>query len=149
MCPKCKTRKESLRVLQGHWFRVHISSGTMPFVASSARKKHVLDPNLKFEFPPKTIEKKKMTPQEQREDASSKAKHSHKALPQGWTREKVARAYSEAPSRGCPKGVWLESWNKKYDFPLCHRKVGVWVKKFIKMGIDENSDAEESSIESD
>ena len=42
------------------------------------------------------------------------------------------KAYKEAPLRRVPKSDWLQRWAQKYDFPLCKRKAGRWVKKFIK-----------------
>ena len=68
-------------------------------------------------------DKKKMNPRDQRKHAASKPRHSFKNLPEGWTREKVARAYETAPLRGIPKSTWLEKWAEKYDFPLCRWKV--------------------------
>ena len=48
--PHCRTQKESLRALQGHWSRVG-HPGTMPKVTPSARCQYVLDPNLEDEVP--------------------------------------------------------------------------------------------------
>ena len=42
------------------------------------------------------------------------------------------KAYKEAPLRRVPKSVWLQKWAQKYDFPLCKRKAGRWVKKKFK-----------------
>ena len=42
------------------------------------------------------------------------------------------KAYEEAPLRGVRESVWLQKWSQKYNFPLCKRKAGRWVKKFIK-----------------
>ena len=42
------------------------------------------------------------------------------------------KAYKEAPLRRVPKSVWLQKWAQKYDFPLCKRKAGRWVKKNSK-----------------
>ena len=94
-------------------------------------------------------DKKKMNPRDQRKYAASKPRHSFKNLPEGWTREKVARAYETAPLRGIPKSTWLEKWAEKYDFPLCRWKVRRWVKKCIKSDANEERDSEESSYESD
>ena len=69
-------------------------------VTPSARSGYVLDPNLKIDKTD-TLEsdqkKEKMLPQEQREIAALRPKSSFKKLPTGWTREKVARAYNDAP----------------------------------------------------
>ena len=89
-----------------------------------------------------------MSAREQRNHAASKRKHSFKNLPDGWTRQKFARAYEESPRRGVPKSDWLKKCAQKYDFPLCRRKVRQWVKKFIKKDANEESDSEGSSYES-
>ena len=94
---------------------------TFSFAKSSCCQ-YVLDPDLKIESPyPSEVapDKKKMNPRDQRKYAASKPRHSFKNLPEGWTREKVARAYETAPLRGIPKSTWLEKWAEKYDFPLC------------------------------
>ena len=120
--------------------------------AKSTCCQYVLDPDLKIESPyPSEVapDKKKMNPRDQRKYAASKPRHSFKNLPEGWTREKVARAYETAPLRGIPKSTWLEKWAEKYDFPLCRWKVRRWVKKCIKSDANEERDSEESSYESD
>jgi len=91
--------------------------GIMPKIQPSARNQYVLDPDLKIEAPaPSEVapDKKKMDPRDQRKYAASKPRHSFKNLPEGWTREKVARAYETAPLRGIPKSTWLEKWAEKY-----------------------------------
>ena len=65
-------------------------------------------------------DKKKMNPHDQRKYAVIKTRHSFKNLSEGWTRERIARAYETAPLRGIPKSTWLEKWAEKYDFPLCY-----------------------------
>ena len=90
-----------------------------------------------------------MNSRDQRKYAASKPRHSFKHLPEGWTRDKVARAYETALLRGIPKSTWLEKLPQKYDFPLCERKVSQWVKKFIKNDANEERDSEGSSCESD
>ena len=134
-----------------NWSRVG-HPGIMPKIQPSARNQYVLDPDLKIEAPaPSEVapDKKKMDPRDQRKYAASKPRHSFKNLPEGWTREKVARAYETAPLRGILKSTWLEKRAEKYDFPLCRWKVRRWVKKCIKSDANEESDSEESSNESD
>ena len=119
--PHCRTRKESPWALQGHWSRVG-HPGIMSKIQPSARSQYVLDPDLKIESPaPSEVapDKKKMNPHDQRKYAAIKPRHSFKNLPEGWTREKVARAYETAPLRGILKSTWLEKRAEKYDFPLC------------------------------
>jgi len=89
-----------------------------------------------------------MLPQEQREIAALRPKSSFKKFPTGWTLEKVARAYNDAPLKGIPKSLFLEKWTKKYDFPLGQQKAATWVRKYIN-GEDSNIDSEEEFIESD
>ena len=123
--PHCRTRKESLRALQGHWSRVG-HPGIMPKVPPSARCHYVLHPNLKREAHASSEvapNKKKMKTRKQRKYAANKPRLSFKNLPEEWTREKVARAYEAAPLRGIPKSTWLEKWAQKYDSPLCRWKV--------------------------
>ena len=67
---------------------------------------------------------------------------------EGWTREKVARAYNDAPLKGIPKSLFLEKWAEKYNFPLGQQKAATWVRKYIN-DEDSNIDSEESFIESD
>ncbi len=117
----------------------------MPKVSPSARPKYVLDPDLRIEAADAvetTVAKKKMTPKEQRKKAANTPKRSFKELPAGWTRAKVAQAYSDAPTRGVPKSVFLQNWNEKYDFPLDKNKATRWVRKLRKQDEDNVSNSE-------
>ena len=146
--PSCSTRKTSYSALQGS--RVgHL--GTMPKVQPSARSDSVLDPKLKIEKHACEVvpEKKKILPQEQRENAASRPRHGFKKLPEGWTRQKVARAYNDAPLRGIPKSLFLQKWAEKYDFPLSQQKAAKWVELYINNDKDTHSDSEDSFNESD
>ena len=66
--------------------------------------------------------KKKIFPQEQRENAASRPRHGFKKLPEKWTRQKVARAYNDAPLRGIPKSLLLQKCAERYDFPFLSKK---------------------------
>ena len=74
-----------------------------------------------------------LLPQKQREIAALRPKSSFKKRPTGWTREKVPRAYNDAPLRGIPKSLFLEKLAKKYDFPLSQQKAARWVDKYINV----------------
>ena len=89
-----------------------------------------------------------LLPQKQREIGALRPRSSFKKRPTGWTREKVARAYNDAPLKGIPKSLFLEKWAEKYDFPLGQQKAATWVRKYIN-DEDSNIDSEESFIKSD
>ena len=74
-----------------------------------------------------------LLPQKQREIGALRPRSSFKKRPTGWTREKVPRAYNDAPLRGIPKSLFLEKLAKKYDFPLSQQKAARWVDKYINV----------------
>ena len=110
----CRTRKESLRALQGHWSRVG-HPGIIRKIQPSGRCQYALDPDLKIEAPaPSEIapDKKKVNPPYQRKYVASKPRHSFKNLQEDGHEIKLLALMKQhrLEEFGIPKSTWLEKW---------------------------------------